>query len=160
MAHVREQDPIRFVANTVPFIMSINVAEIKIQKLIGSLSIWGLPTTIKSNIVSLFKPITFAELIGSRQRARSNQIQSQHCAFLHPHYRRRAKGKDAHCSLAHVRKQDPIRFKDTTVLFLTSITVADLKKRKLIGSHQRARSNQIQSQHCAVLSVHHCPSLL
>ncbi len=35
MDHAREQDPIRFKANTVPFITSLTVAEIKIEKLIG-----------------------------------------------------------------------------------------------------------------------------
>jgi hypothetical protein len=83
--------------------------------------------------------------IGSRQRARANQNQSQHCAVL---FRQRS-------SLAHVRKQDPVRFKAIIVLFLGSITVAELKTRKLIGSRQRVRSNQIQSQHCAIIYVHH-----
>jgi hypothetical protein len=45
--------------------------------------------------------------------------------------------------LAHVGEQDKIRFKANTVPFFTSITVAELKTRKLIGSGQRARSNQI-----------------
>ncbi len=102
MAHVREQDPIRIKANTVPVFTSITVAELKIQNV-------NLGT--------------------------ANKNQSQHCAILHAHHLRRAKDKEAH--------------------WFTSITVAEKKTLKLIGSRQRARSNRIQGQHHAVLNVHH-----
>jgi hypothetical protein len=117
------------------------------------MSIWGLPTTIKSNIVLLFMPITVAELktrklIGSRQRVRSNQIQSQHCAILHVHHHCRAKDKEAHWLTSESKIQS-----DSKPTLCHSSHPSPC--RRLIGSSQRARSNQIQNHCCAVLYVHH-----
>jgi hypothetical protein len=88
------------------------------------------------------------------QRASSNQIQSQHCTSLHAHHRRRAKDKDAHWLTTESKIQSDSK-PTVTVSFFTVITVIELQTRKLIGSCQRARSNQIQSQHFVVLHVHH-----
>ncbi len=94
MAHVREQDPIRFKANTMPFFTSITVAELKTRKLIGSCQGSSLdhvrehdPIRFKANTVPFITSITVAELktrklIGSRRRARSIRFKDKTVPFL------------------------------------------------------------------------------
>ncbi len=124
------------------FFTCITVAELKIRKPIGSLQ-RTRSNQIQSQHHAVLnvhhRQVKSRKLIGSCQRARSNQIQSQHHASLHVHHHRRAKDKDAYWLTSESRIQSDSKI--TLQPFLTTITVAELKTRKLIGSRRRARSD-------------------
>jgi hypothetical protein len=81
--------------------------------------------------------IVFADLTlitydaGKKLAAVKRGAHRQHCVVLHVHHRRRAKDKDSHWRA----RSNWIQCQD----------------KMFIGSRQRARSNQIQSQHSAIL---------
>ncbi len=109
LAHVREQDPIRFNVNTVPFFMPIIVVELKRM------------------------------LIGSCQRAGSDQIQSQHRTIHRVHYRRRAKDKEAHW----LTSESKIQLDSTSTLNLTC--------KLLYHTSPHCTKNSIECSICAML---------